>query len=575
MPRKTKEDAQFEGKIGNIRAFKSALEEIQQAYQIEPEKTLDILLSSIDKAYRDAHFSTKEILIKNPTTGEISKLPSEAKAIHSETTIDKKTGEIAFYLCKDVTNDVIDDLYQIEPEDANELDPSHEYIEGDVFKTKYTLENEPFSFFTRAMQNFNIKLKETYKQQLIEKYTDKVGQIINATVESVDAKTGNTYLIINKVNAILFANNKIPGETFFPGQTIKVLLKGIGNNEKTGEKGTTLNVTRTDELFLQRLFEQEIPDIADGSVKVRKIAREAGIRAKVAVSSDDPNIDPSGACIGSDGSRIKDINSEIGSEKIDVIKYYDNKYLYIAEALRPALVIGVVLKDNEPVAVGKAPKAIAIVDNDNSKIAIGKSGINVRLASKLTGYSIDVKEIDAAMGEHIQYTNINDLKKNDALERLAQESLNIPDEEYEQGDEEEAEDYVRNNTTEDILPEEKFDSPKAEVKENKVEEVKVEESKPEVVEHVEITTKAKVSLSELEAQIEEEKKANKQASSKSYKKKEEKKEDKKEVKKPVASAMPIYSEEEIKQMDEEDQEEEYQDEEDYDEYDDDSYYENN
>ena len=573
MPR-LKDDAQFEGKVGNIRAFKTALEEIQQAYQIDSNKTLEILLSSIDKAYRDAHFSTKDIVVENKQTGEKTKLPSEAKAIHSETVIDKKTGEIAFYLCKDVTNNVVDDLYQIEPEEANDLDPKHTYVEGDVYKVKYTLEKEPFSFFTRAMQNFNIKLKETYKQQLIEKYTDKVGQIINATVESIDAKNGNTYLIINKVNAVLLAKNKIGNETFYPGQTIKVLLKSIGNNEKTGEKGTTLNVTRTDELFLQRLFEQEIPDLADGSVKIKKIAREAGLRAKVAVASEDPNIDPSGACIGSDGSRIKDINSELCNEKIDVIKYYENKYLYIAEALRPALVIGVVLKDDEPVAVGKAPKAIAIVDNDNSRIAIGREGINVRLASKLTGYSIDVKEIDVAMGEHIQYTNINDLKKNEALERLAQESLDIPDEEYEISDEQEAEDYVRNNTADEIeLPVEN----KVEEEVNKtVQEDKpsVEESKPEVIEHVEITTKAKVSLSELEAQIEEEKKANKQTSSKSYKKKDDKKEEKKEVKKPVASAMPIYSEEEIKQMELEEEEEDYQ-EEDFDEYDDDSYYEDN
>lgn len=573
MPR-LKDDAQFEGKVGNIRAFKTALEEIQQAYQIDSNKTLEILLSSIDKAYRDAHFSTKDIVVENKQTGEKTKLPSEAKAIHSETVIDKKTGEIAFYLCKDVTNNVIDDLYQIEPEEANDLDPKHNYVEGDVYKVKYTLEKEPFSFFTRAMQNFNIKLKETYKQQLIEKYTDKVGQIINATVESIDAKNGNTYLIINKVNAVLLAKNKIGNETFYPGQTIKVLLKSIGNNEKTGEKGTTLNVTRTDELFLQRLFEQEIPDLADGSVKIKKIAREAGLRAKVAVASDDPNIDPSGACIGSDGSRIKDINSELCNEKIDVIKYYENKYLYIAEALRPALVIGVVLKDDEPVAVGKAPKAIAIVDNDNSRIAIGREGINVRLASKLTGYSIDVKEIDVAMGEHIQYTNINDLKKNEALERLAQESLDIPDEEYEISDEQEAEDYVRNNTADEIeIPEENKVEEEVEetVQENKP---VIEESKPEVIEHVEITTKAKVSLSELEAQIEEEKKANKQTSSKSYKKKDDKKEEKKEVKKPVASAMPIYSEEEIKQMELEEEEEDYQ-EEDFDEYDDDSYYEDN
>ncbi len=585
MPRQSKkEDAQFNGKLTNIKQFKAALEEIQEKYQISPEKTVDILLSSIDKAYRDTNFSTKSLKIKN-NQGEIIS-QSNSQAIHSQTIIDEKTGEIIFYLCKDVVNDddITDDLYQISPEEASLQDPSHEYVVGDVFKEKYTLENQQFSFFTRAMQNFSIKLKEAGKQLLIEKYTNKVGKIVNAVVESTDFKTGNTYLLINQVPAILLARNTIAGEHFMPGQTIKVLLKSIGDS-KQGEKGTSLVVTRTDELFLQRLFEEEIPDLADGSVKIEKIAREAGVRAKVAVSSKDPNIDPSGACIGSDGSRIKDINSEICNEKIDVIKYYENKYLYIAEALKPALVIGVVLKDNEPVEPGKAPKAIAIVKNDDSRVAIGKGGINVKLASKLTGYSIDVKELDVAMGDHIQYVDINDMKRKEALERLEQESLSIEDEEDEE-DAKAAEEYVRNNSSDELnnqvnnlekeeveTPTEVEQAPVEEVKPTEVEEVKVEPVKE--VEHVEITTKAKVSISELEAQIEEEKKANKQQQSAPKFKKDSKKEDKKEDKKVISNAMPIYTEEELQQMDEEEEEDQNQEDEDYSEYDDDQYYDNN
>lgn len=582
MPRQSKkEDAQFNGKLTNIKQFKAALEDIQTKYQITPEKTVEILLSSIDKAYRDTNFSTKNLKIKNDQGELISQ--SNSQAIHSQTVIDQKTGEIIFYLCKDVIedDDITDDLYQISPEDANKQDPSHDYVVGDIFKEKHTLENQQFSFFTRAMQNFSIKLKEAGKQLLIEKYTDKVGKIVNAVVESTDFKTGNTYLLINQVPAILLARNTISGEHFLPGQTIKVLLKSIGDS-KTGEKGTSLVVTRTDELFLQRLFEEEIPDLADGSVKIEKIAREAGVRSKVAVSSEDPNIDPSGACIGSDGSRIKDINSEICNEKIDVIKYYENKYLYIAEALKPALVIGVVLKDNEPVEPGKAPKAIAIVKNDDSRVAIGKGGINVKLASKLTGYSIDVKELDVAMGDHIQYVDINEIKRKEALERLEQESLAIEDEEEDEEDTKAAEEYVRNNSSDELKQqvnqvennvvetnkpvEEEVEEPK----EEKVEEKEVEKE----VEHIEITTKAKVSISELEAQIEEEKKANKQQSTPKFKK-DSKKEEKKEEKKVISNAMPIYTEEELQQMEEEEQEDQNQEDEDYSEYDDDQYYDNN
>jgi len=553
MPRKAKEST-YKGSIINIKSFEAQIAAMQEEYQLSRETIINLLIASIDKAYRDTHYSTKQIELKNTKGKIVSHIPSEASSVHSETIIEKKTGNIIFYECKDVVpeDELEDDVYQIDPEEANELDPSKTYAVGDVFKIAHPIDTSSASFLQRLTQYFTAKIKESIKQHLNEKYSERIGNIIQGVIESSDGKY--TYLIVNKTNAVLTPRDIIPGETFMVGQTVKVLLNGIGTSEsKTGEKTTTLQVTRSSDLFLQRLFEQEIPDLMDGTVKIEKIVREAGLRSKIAVSATgDSNVIPTGAFIGSDGSRIKDIVKEIGgNEKIDVVQYSPNKYIFIAEALKPANVVGVVINENQEVAPNKLPKAIAIVKNEESRIAIGKGGINVRLASRLTGYSIDIKELDAALAEHISYTSIDELRRNEALDRLAKEAENIPTLEEDEEDNEFAEKYVLNNSPElQVKPQE---SPK--VEETNQPEIKEEKPiKDEEVEHVEITSKAKVSLSELEAQIAEEKKK-KPTEAKKYKKDDKKKEEKStEKKKPVISnAMPIYTEEELKAIEEEEE----------------------
>lgn len=599
MPRKPKnedEGKKFNGSIGNLANFASAIKDIHTQMNIPEEEITKIIVASIDKAFRDTKFSTKAVKIYDKNHNLV-KLPSEASLVKSETVIDPETGKITFYQLKDVVSEVEDDVYQIEPDEANEQDPSHEYQVGDVFKIAYPLSEEDssfnFTFFNKVKANIEIKIKDAVKEALFAKYDSRIGHLINATVESIDRD--GAILSIAGVNATLTNRNMIPVENLIPGQQIKVLLSGIGSpDKKYGDKGTTLLVTRTNDLFLQRLFEEEIPDIADGTIKIEKIAREAGNRSKVAVSSTVNNVDPTGACIGTDGSRIKNIISEINGEKIDVVKYSSNKYLYIAEALKPASVVGVLLKDDEPVPENKAPKAVAVVKNEESRVAIGRGGINVRLASKITGYSIDVKELDAALSEHISFKSIDDIKKQEAIKRLAEESESIEDvdtnklnEEGEEEDEIAAEQYVKNFTPElQTKPEE--DNLKEEVKEDiKEDEVnkevvpetnkepvqkEVEEEKPE---YVEITSKAKISLSELEAQMEEEKKKkNVEPSYKRYKKDDKKKEEVKDNKAPsISNAMPIYTQEELDEIEQEEQQnQEEQDDNDYSEYDDDHYY---
>ncbi|MCI2069214.1 MAG: transcription termination factor NusA [Bacilli bacterium] len=606
------DDYKFEGKF-DVKKFDAAAEEIEEAHQIPKEQVHELLRQAIDKAARDT-------LYPNPKT-------TNAKDMHSETILDEATGEISFFECKDVVEVVEDDLYQIELDDAK--DEQHPDIKiGDVWKHQIPFSEMDYSFFTRAIQNFMQKIKEATKQALVDKYSERIGQIITGTVEKVEG--GFTTLVINKIPTTLTPQNSIPGEHFAPGDTVKVLLKGIGTTEETGDRATSLLVTRVDDNFLKRLFEQEIPDIADGSVVINGIVREPGNRAKVAVSSPSPDVDPTGACIGSDGSRIKDICAQLANEKIDVIRYQDNPYLYIAEALKPATVVGVVMKD-EPIEDGKAPKAVAIVKNAESKIAIGKKGVNVRLASRLTGYSIDIKEQDAAMAEHVSYLNIDDIRRKLALERLDQEEGQVAPEQEEEAIGEEnpteetaSQEEVAPTAAEEAKPvaeetvkpvEEKPVETVAPVVEEKKEEAVVAPSAPVVaptpvvapsapvvapleaakpvveakkeekpVEHVEIRTRAKISLDKLEAEIEAEKK-NKNKTAAPYRrfhndKDKSKDKDKDEQKKNLtANAMPIYTEEELKEMESEEQQDNQGNQnaengDDYSEYDNDQYYQN-
>ncbi len=562
MARKLKDaDSPFTGTL-NIKHFDEALDLIQENRQISKEEARDIVIQSIDKAVRDT---------LNPRKIE------GMEDLHTETVIDDKNGEIVCYTCKDVLNedDIQDDLVQISVEDAKEIDPSMEV--GSVLKEKVDLREIDYQFFRKAIQNIQQRLSEASKLALLNQYKDRVGQIITGVVEKVDR--GYTNLTIGNVSASLSPRDSIRGEVFSTGDTVKVYLAGVGAGEGK-DKSTQLMISRSSDKFLEKLFENEIPDVADGTVKIKTIAREAGSRSKVAVYSDSENVDPTGACIGNDGKRIKDICNQIHNEKIDVVKYIPNIYLYIAESLKPATVVGVVLNE-------ELLKAVAVVKNGESKVAIGKAGVNVRLASRLVGYSINIKELDDAMGEHISYLNIDDIKRKEALSLLDAAEENYVDDTDE---DEEISPIVEDSVTEEVeevnKPVEEVVVPQEEVKEEvkeeaKVEEVKVEEPKSiNEVEHVEIKSKAKVSLADLEKQIEEEKKRqNSQPSFPSYKKKFNKdekteKDDKKKEKKVVQNpnAMPIYTQEELAEIEAEENNDNVSTE-DYEDYDSDDYYE--
>lgn len=224
-------------------------------------------------------------------------------------------------------------------------------------------------------------IREAERNQQIEEFRSKKQEIVSAKVVRIDPLKGNVSLEIGRGDAILPKKEQVPGEQFTEGDIIKVFIVDIRDDEK----GSKVMISRTHPGFVKRLFEQEVPEIYDGTVEIKSVSREAGSRTKIAVYSEDENVDPVGACIGPKGSRVNAIVDVLGGEKIDIIKYSDDPAEYIKAALAPADVSQV------DVAADGARECKAAVPDNQLSLAIGNKGQNARLAAKLTGWKIDIK----------------------------------------------------------------------------------------------------------------------------------------------------------------------------------------
>ena len=232
-----------------------------------------------------------------------------------------------------------------------------------------------------AKQSIRHDIKEFERDKLINQFKDKEHEAVSATVQKIEPGTGNATLTIDKNEVYLLKNEQIPGEVLREGQIVKVYVVGIINPDKR----PAVKISRKSNELVKRLFELEIPEIYDGTVEIKSIAREAGARTKIAVCSKDPNVDPIGACIGPKHSRIEKIVDELNGEKIDIIIYDEDLSVFIAHALAPADVISVTVEE------GEEKKCTVIVPNNQLSLAIGNKGQNAKLAAKLTGCKIDIK----------------------------------------------------------------------------------------------------------------------------------------------------------------------------------------
>ncbi len=233
-------------------------------------------------------------------------------------------------------------------------------------------------------------IRDGEKDRFLVEFQSKAQEITTATVESVDPVTGNATLKFGSNSmAVLPKSEQIPTDNFREGSTVKVYVVGV----KESERGPRVNISRTHPDFVKRLFEKEIPEIYDGTVEIKSISREAGSRTKMAVFSEDSEIDAVGACIGTRGARVNTIVDELGGEKIDIVLYDEDPTKFIAAALSPANVVKVELAEDG----SKACKAT--VPDGQLSLAIGNKGQNVRLAAKLTGYKIDIRPESGFWGE--------------------------------------------------------------------------------------------------------------------------------------------------------------------------------
>lgn len=486
-----------------------------------------------------------------------------------EVDINAEKGEIKINLIKKVVenereND-LDDNIEITLDEALEINPDIKV--GDDLYLPVEVDEFKKSDALKFKSVFKQKIKEAEKQIIYQAFADKKGELITGVVEKIEPDY--TLINIGRTSVKLPNSRKIGDEVFSIGQNVKIYLSEI--NSASG--GPQLIISRSDGGFLKRLFEEEVHEVYDGTVVIKDVARNAGERSKISVYSTLDNVDPIGACIGPSGTKIQKICSQLGKEKIDVVEYHEYPGLFIAEALKPAEVLGVSLDE-------ETHSAIAVVKNDGLRVAIGRRGVNVVLAVKLTGWKIDIKEQDQAISEGITYLTIDQMLRKEEdmkLEKRREELLKANEKEKElsniqvvESESKETVDVESNVTNE----EEVASDVKEEVKEETKTEIPFEEQKVEVN-----LSQPRVSLADLENQIELDKKKKQAQPKKKFVKKDDTedekpqvKEEEKEENKPVINAMPIYSDEELEEFeDEEEEENSYDDDIDYSDYD--KYYE--
>jgi len=298
------------------------------------------------------------------------------KADNIKVNINPNTGVFAVLAEKEVVEEVEDTLLQISLAEAKMIDPKYEL--GDI--VQIPIESKSFGrIATQNAKNVILqKIREEERKVLYNDWYTLEKDIVPGVVQRYLGK--NVSINLGKVDAILNESEMVKGETFQPTERIKVFVLEV----KDTPKGPRISVSRTHPDLVKRLFELEVAEVKDGTVEIKSIAREAGSRTKIAVMSNDPNVDPVGACVGLNGARVNSIVNELRGEKIDIINWDENPAYLIENALSPAKVICVVADED-------AREAQVIVPDYQLSLAIGKEGQNARLAAKLTGYKIDIK----------------------------------------------------------------------------------------------------------------------------------------------------------------------------------------
>lgn len=384
--------------------FIIALEELEKTKNVDKRIILEALEKALVKSYQKNYDNNENV----------------------DVSIDDETGEIEVYSLKNVVDEVNEPIAEISKTKAKEIDPKLDL--GDICRVKIAPKNFGRVAAQTARNIVIQKIRDAQRDSVYSEYLDRANEIITGVVQREDKF--NIYINLDKIEGIIPLKEQVENETYTPNQRIKVLIKEVKNTTKEPQ----IILSRKDKALVVRLFELEVPEITNGIIEIYGIDREAGSRTKIAVFSNDPEIDSIGACIGFKGSRVNSIVEELQGEKIDIINYDKDIKVFIKNSLSPAEINEVYIND-------KKKQSLVVVREDQLSLAIGKEGQNARLAARLTGWKIDIKsqeefdqlsqeEIDEILGLNEQtdkdLENIEENSKEDILEdENAQQGENL------------------------------------------------------------------------------------------------------------------------------------------------------
>lgn len=352
------------------REFLDALAELERTKGIKMDILIEALEDALISAYKKNYGSSQNVRVE----------------------INRDTGEIHVYYRKEVVETVENDKVEMSLEEAQQYDPEFEI--GDMFESEVT----PRSFGRIAAQTAKQvivqRIREAERNVIYDAYAKAEGEIVRGTIMRIEGR--NVIVDIGKTEAVLTPADQIPGERYVTGSQIRVYVEEV----LRGTRGTRITISRTQPGFLSRLLEQEVPEIYDGVVEIKAVVRDPGSRAKVAVFSHDPDVDPVGACVGSRGLRVQNIVEELAGEKLEIVEWSEDMAAFVSNAISPAKVLQVTVDEENRSA------RVVVADNQLS-LAIGRRGQNARLAVRLTACKIDIKsqsqmaELAAAQDEEI------------------------------------------------------------------------------------------------------------------------------------------------------------------------------
>ncbi|WP_293729154.1 transcription termination factor NusA [uncultured Phascolarctobacterium sp.] len=344
--------------------FISAVQELGKEKGIEPELLFQAVEDALVAAYK-----------KNSNSNSNQNVRVD---------MNKETGEIHVYAQHTVVEGEPADDTEMSLAEAQVIDPR--YAVGDIVEVEVTPKNFGRIAAQNAKQVVVQRIREAERGQVYERFQSRNQDIVTGIIQRMENK--NVYIDLGKVEAVLTPNEQIPGEIYQYHDRMKTFIVEV----KRSSKGPQIMVSRTHPGLLKRLFELEVPEIHDGIVEIKSVAREPGMRSKISVYTEDENVDPVGACVGHKGMRVQTIVNELRGEKIDIVKYSEDPAQYVANALSPAKVVSTTVNEEEKICR-------VVVPDYQLSLAIGKEGQNARLAAKLTSWKIDIKSESQAKEE--------------------------------------------------------------------------------------------------------------------------------------------------------------------------------